>query len=350
MLSPRASTSTTSDSSSAPTAQHEQLGAVPRRGPTKSLAGLRLNLDQWAGWNFDGERPNSGFNVNAHRCSTISRDRDGREPIRQPFDDRATRGGPGAFSSAQRSIWGVIEGDDARRSRQHLQLCRRGRQARPLGDSRRRLAPVFVHLANTESSRSQRSRSRWIETAADRDIFGRSISAQPHDAPQLHGHAEPDIQLYAQLSSPRVTTPNSSSSPTAVRATTAHDRRGRLLGNPYFNYRSFRTTNVVRWEYPPGSTLFVVWQQGSEDVDNMAGSISAGTSPVCSARRRERLPGQVGVLVRFLQLQHPGCSPPTSQKEFARTRAVIPPPTALVAVVRPGCPIDSTLGVPKVGS
>jgi uncharacterized protein DUF5916 len=34
--------------------------------------------------------------------------------------------------------------------------------------------------------------------------------------------------------------------------------------NPDFNYRSFRTTNVLRWEYRPGSTLFVVWQQGRE--------------------------------------------------------------------------------------
>jgi hypothetical protein len=36
--------------------------------------------------------------------------------------------------------------------------------------------------------------------------------------------------------------------------------------NPDFNYRSFRTTNVLRWEYRPGSTLFVVWQQGREDT------------------------------------------------------------------------------------
>ena len=34
--------------------------------------------------------------------------------------------------------------------------------------------------------------------------------------------------------------------------------------NPDFNYRSFRTTNVLRWEYRPGSTLFVVWQQARE--------------------------------------------------------------------------------------
>ena len=35
-------------------------------------------------------------------------------------------------------------------------------------------------------------------------------------------------------------------------------------GNADFNVLSFRTTNVLRWEYRPGSTLFVVWQQGRE--------------------------------------------------------------------------------------
>jgi len=35
--------------------------------------------------------------------------------------------------------------------------------------------------------------------------------------------------------------------------------------NPDFNYQSFRTTNVLRWEYKPGSTLFVVWQQAREN-------------------------------------------------------------------------------------
>jgi hypothetical protein len=35
-------------------------------------------------------------------------------------------------------------------------------------------------------------------------------------------------------------------------------------GNPDFNVRSFRTTNVLRWEYRPGSAMFVVWQQGRE--------------------------------------------------------------------------------------
>ena len=33
------------------------------------------------------------------------------------------------------------------------------------------------------------------------------------------------------------------------------------IGNPDFNVRSFRSNTVLRWEYRPGSTLFLVWQQ-----------------------------------------------------------------------------------------
>jgi len=38
------------------------------------------------------------------------------------------------------------------------------------------------------------------------------------------------------------------------------------LGNPDFNYVAFRSNVVLRWEYRPGSTLFVVWQQGREGM------------------------------------------------------------------------------------
>jgi hypothetical protein len=33
------------------------------------------------------------------------------------------------------------------------------------------------------------------------------------------------------------------------------------VANPDFNFRSLRGTGVLRWEYRPGSTLFLVWTQ-----------------------------------------------------------------------------------------
>ena len=35
--------------------------------------------------------------------------------------------------------------------------------------------------------------------------------------------------------------------------------------NPDFNTKSLRTNTVLRWEYRPGSTLFVVWNRSGDD-------------------------------------------------------------------------------------
>ncbi|MDH4350426.1 MAG: DUF5916 domain-containing protein, partial [Gemmatimonadota bacterium] len=39
------------------------------------------------------------------------------------------------------------------------------------------------------------------------------------------------------------------------------------LDNPDFRFLSLRSNTVVRWEYRPGSALFVVWQHGRSDFD-----------------------------------------------------------------------------------
>jgi len=38
-----------------------------------------------------------------------------------------------------------------------------------------------------------------------------------------------------------------------------------------FNFKQFRSTTVLRWEYQPGSTIFLVWTQGRQDVENAYG-------------------------------------------------------------------------------
>jgi hypothetical protein len=48
-----------------------------------------------------------------------------------------------------------------------------------------------------------------------------------------------------------------------------------LFGNPDFNFRQFRSNLVVRWEYLPGSVLYLVWSQGRTSSANN-GSFSYG--------------------------------------------------------------------------
>ncbi len=38
-----------------------------------------------------------------------------------------------------------------------------------------------------------------------------------------------------------------------------------VIGNPDFNFRDFNSNLVVRWEFQPGSTMFLVWQQSRND-------------------------------------------------------------------------------------
>ena len=40
------------------------------------------------------------------------------------------------------------------------------------------------------------------------------------------------------------------------------------IDNPDFNYKSLRGTVVLRWEYRPGSTLYLVWTQNRADYEN----------------------------------------------------------------------------------
>ena len=41
------------------------------------------------------------------------------------------------------------------------------------------------------------------------------------------------------------------------------------IGNPNFNFLQYRANLVVRWEYKPGSTLFVVWNKERTENPNL---------------------------------------------------------------------------------
>ena len=48
------------------------------------------------------------------------------------------------------------------------------------------------------------------------------------------------------------------------------------LPNLDFSRLSFRSNLVLRWEWLPGSTAFLVWQQNRSDLDNQARRIGPG--------------------------------------------------------------------------
>ncbi len=43
-----------------------------------------------------------------------------------------------------------------------------------------------------------------------------------------------------------------------------------------FNYKQFRSNVVLRWEYRPGSTVYLVWTQGRQDSGSPYDTASLG--------------------------------------------------------------------------
>jgi hypothetical protein len=242
--------------------------------PSRYLRSFRLNLNQYAGWNFGGDLLYSGGNVNAHAVfanhwSTGM----GINVNAQAFDDRATRGGPGAYDNAQQSVWGYLESDGRKAVsagvNAFISSDGQGSRFRDFSPSLTWRPASFLMVSGGLSFSTNRADPQWIEQSGDHYVFGRLHQKTAAIRARVNYTVTPalSIQLYAE---PFVSAGDYSSFK-ELRDGRAMDYARRYTpfpyeGNPDFNYRSFRTTNVLRWEYRPGSTLFVVWQQGREDV------------------------------------------------------------------------------------
>jgi Domain of unknown function (DUF5916)/Carbohydrate family 9 binding domain-like len=243
--------------------------------PSKYLRSFRFNLNQWAGWNYGGDRLYAGYNVNAH-WMFVNNWATGMGANYNPrgFDDRATRGGPGAYNNRTTSLWQYVESDNRRpvSASYFFNIGSDRKGTRWIG-----VSPEITWRASTFLSASggfrwshELSDAQWVENTADGHyVFGHldqttvSLTARVNYTitPQL------SIQIYA---APFVSAGDYGAFKELVdgRADRYEDRYQPYAyqSNPDFDYRSFRTTNVLRWEYKPGSVLFVVWQQGREDT------------------------------------------------------------------------------------
>ena len=240
--------------------------------PSKYLRSFRYNLNQWAGWNADGDRLQSGVNVNAHAVFHNNWGTGmGANLNARTFDDRATRGGPGMYRSGQRSMWAYVSSDERPAVSGNINVYaganRDGSTYSDLNPSLSYRPSSFMKLsAGLDFSRNNED-AQWIEQADGHYVFGRIQQKTVGVQTRMNYTITPrlSIQVYAE---PFVSAGQYSNfkALTDGRAAVYEQRYTPVAysGNPDFNYRSFRTTNVLRWEYKPGSTLFAVWQQGRE--------------------------------------------------------------------------------------
>jgi hypothetical protein len=246
--------------------------------PGKYKRNVRINFNQWSKFNFDGDRLELGYNFNAHWVfQNQSSTGFGINYNARSFDDRLTRGGPGGFTPGTVNAWQYFNTNDQKlvslNWNSNFGNDREGSYWVNLEPSIKvRPAPAvslefgFAHRLNTTDA-------QWIRAVDAADgrhyVFGRLDQTTTSITTRVNYTLTPtlSVQVYAQpfVSAVAYDSYKELLRPTAERQA---DRYAPYAfdGNADFNALSFRTTNVMRWEYKPGSALFVVWQQGREDV------------------------------------------------------------------------------------
>jgi hypothetical protein len=246
--------------------------------PGKYKRQFMVNFNQWAGWNFGGDRLFGGGNVNMHWTFQNNwRTGFGLNGNGRGVRDRSTRGGPVVTANPNVSLWHYIEGDDRRLvAPGYNGYYERDGQ----GTFRLNANPVVtwrpsraVRLETGLRFNRNDDDAQWVENVQDaagvtRYVFGRLEQRTVAMTLRANYTVSPTLsfQTYAE--------PFVSAGRYARFRELTNGRAGRYAdrfqsyaytGDADFNYRSFRTTNVLRWEYQPGSALFVVWQQGRQD-------------------------------------------------------------------------------------
>ena len=245
--------------------------------PGKFVRRKNINFNQWMGWNFDGDLRYSGGNINSHWTFTNNWTiGSGFNVNARGFNDRLTRGGPGGYVNPNLNQWGYVDTDNRKRLMANFfgswsnDLNGSWHWSTSVGSTYRPSSSLSARFGidyNRNHAESQwvtnlqpaGAAARYIFGALDQTTVGLSARINYTVTPQL------TVQIYAR---PFVSAGGYDRFKELVdgRAKSYDGRYAPFAyeGNPDFNVRSFRTTNVVRWEYRPGSVLFVVWQQGRD--------------------------------------------------------------------------------------
>jgi len=245
--------------------------------PNKYVRNVRLNFNQWSSHNFAGDRMNVGGNVNAHwQFQNFWSAGGGVNLNTGGFDDRLTRGGPGGIGRGNVNGWQYFNTDDRKlvSLNWNFNFWNDGVASQFAVEPRVVVRPTSSFSAELGTYFERRGDdAQWVTSQVVGDtthyVFARIAQRTNSITTRVNYTITPNlsVQVYAQ---PFVSSGQYNSFKELVngRADRYEDRYAPYAydRSPDFKVLSFRTTNVMRWEYKPGSTLFVVWQQGREGL------------------------------------------------------------------------------------
>lgn len=261
--------------------------------PAKYYQRAFFNFNTMNKWTTEGLPTTIGVNTNWHiqlRNFMWSHFGVNYNDFTPTYNDRYARGGPAVRNAQSVNFWSGIESDTRRKSSMSLWFGGyRGDEGKTTG--------WWLNPATNVKLGSQLSASVGVNYSSDindsqwRANFGVSGVDTTHytfarlDQKTLSVTTRLDYTATPTLSfqfygAPFVSTGSYSNwrELNDPRAENYEDRFQPFAdhGDPGgFNFKEFRSNTVMRWEYRPGSTLFLVWQQG-RSMDGPAEAFSFG--------------------------------------------------------------------------
>ncbi len=253
---------------------------------------LNWNFNWWQFWSAGGLPTDRAANTNfhtqlnsrwwLHAGSTLGQ-------LGSTFCDRCARGGPAIRQDPFLAPWAGIQGDDRKRLVPFFWVnyfrTDGGRTSRlnlnPELDLK--ISSRFTTSLSFDYTRN-RNDTQWFDNFTD-STTGVTHYTFAHLEQKTLGvtwrldytfSRTASLQIYAQpfVSKGTYTNVRELGSPRAAR----YDDRYQAYADTSvtndpggFNFQQFRSNVVFRWEYRPGSTLFLVWSQGRENSTSIEG-------------------------------------------------------------------------------
>ena len=261
------------------------------REPNRVFRELRWNFNNWQHWSLDGLPTERAFNTNVHTQlnnrwwlhagGTIGQ-------LGTTFCDRCARGGPAVRQDPYLAPWVGIEGDTRKPLVPRFWVNYwRGDRGR---SEQLRLEPELELKISTRFSTSLGATwERNVNHTQYFDTFTDSTGAERYTFAHLDQETLSFTWRLGYTFTPN-TTLQVYASPFVSKGTYSDirelgtpraeefDARYRVYDDPDvaddpggFNVQEFRSNVVFRWEYRPGSTLFLVWSQGREHEAEVEG-------------------------------------------------------------------------------
>ncbi|MSR07070.1 MAG: hypothetical protein EXR93_08405 [Gemmatimonadetes bacterium] len=282
---------------------HSQWFWLNRRWqkPGKVFRFVGLNFNEWSGYNYGWDRTGLSVNVNAnlqflnywggyfgsnHQWASLSSDalRGGPLMIRPP----AWNAWAGLYSDDRKALHFGLHGWWWRQNAGTSGLSQSGGfnpfiRWRPAANANVQLGPSFNWTADDWQylkAAPLGGVTKYFFGALRQTTTSMSLRADLTAKPtlSLQLYAEPFVSAghygeYKQVTNPRAAAyddrwdvfGNDRLILNGDDVSVDLDRNGVAdvgLGNPNFTVLSFRSNAVLRWEYRPGSTIFLVWQHG----------------------------------------------------------------------------------------